>query len=53
MTERDREDAVEATGLTKSFGAVRALDRLDLTVRAGSICALLGPNGAGKPNIGI
>jgi ABC-2 type transport system ATP-binding protein len=51
MTERDREDAVEATGLTKSFGAVRALDRLDLTVRAGSICALLGPNGAGKTTV--
>ena len=48
ITERDRENAVEVTGLTKSFGAVRALDRFNLTVRGGTICALLGPNGAGK-----
>ena len=48
MTERDHGNAVEAAGLTKSFGAVRALDGLDLAVRTGSICALLGPNGAGK-----
>ena len=39
---------IEATGLTKSFGAVTALDGLDLTVAAGRVCALLGPNGAGK-----
>jgi ABC-2 type transport system ATP-binding protein len=39
---------IEADGLTKSFGAVTALDGLDLTVRAGRVCALLGPNGAGK-----
>ena len=41
-------NAIEATGLTKSFGANRALDNFDLTVPAGTICALLGPNGAGK-----
>jgi ABC-2 type transport system ATP-binding protein len=40
--------AIEATGLRKRFGAVSALDGLDLSVRAGSVCALLGPNGAGK-----
>jgi ABC-2 type transport system ATP-binding protein len=39
---------IEAVGLTKSFGAVTALDRLDLAVAGGSVCALLGPNGAGK-----
>ena len=39
---------IEATGLTKSFGAVTALDGLDLAVAGGSVCALLGPNGAGK-----
>jgi len=40
--------AIEASSLTKSFGAVRALDNFDLTVTAGTICAQLGPNGAGK-----
>jgi ABC-2 type transport system ATP-binding protein len=39
---------IEAIGLTKSFGAIRALDSFDLTVTEGTICALLGPNGAGK-----
>ncbi|MGY1703764.1 ATP-binding cassette domain-containing protein [Geodermatophilus sp. SYSU D00697] len=40
--------AVEVRGLTKSFGAVRALDGLDLTVPAGAVVGFLGPNGAGK-----
>src|SRR6185437_4551126 len=39
---------IEAVGLSKTFGAVTALDGLDLTVTAGRVCALLGPNGAGK-----
>jgi ABC-2 type transport system ATP-binding protein len=39
---------IEAAGLTKSFGAVTALDGLDLTASASRVCALLGPNGAGK-----
>jgi ABC-2 type transport system ATP-binding protein len=34
--------------LTKTFGAVRALDGLDLTVREGEVHGFLGPNGAGK-----
>jgi ABC-2 type transport system ATP-binding protein len=40
--------AIEARGLTKRFGAVLALDRLDLEVPRGSVFGLLGPNGAGK-----
>jgi len=40
--------AVRARGLTKRFGAVLALDSLDLDVPRGSIFGLLGPNGAGK-----
>jgi ABC-2 type transport system ATP-binding protein len=40
--------AIEARGLTKRFGAVLALDQLDLEVPRGSIFGLLGPNGAGK-----
>jgi len=41
-------NAIEARGLRKSFGSVKALDGLDLTVRAGEVHAFLGPNGAGK-----
>ncbi len=40
--------AIDARGLGKDFGALRALDRLDLEVRDGEFFGLLGPNGAGK-----
>jgi len=40
--------AIQAIGLTKSYGGVRVLDGVDLAVPAGSVFALLGPNGAGK-----
>jgi len=40
--------AVEARGLVKRFGRVRALDGLDLRLRTGEIYGFLGPNGAGK-----
>jgi ABC-2 type transport system ATP-binding protein len=40
--------AIVARGLGKDFGAIRALDRLDLEVRAGEFFGFLGPNGAGK-----
>jgi ABC-2 type transport system ATP-binding protein len=42
------EFAVEASGLTKRYGNVVALDGLDLAVPTGSVLGLLGPNGAGK-----
>ncbi|MCC7075620.1 MAG: ABC transporter ATP-binding protein [Acidimicrobiia bacterium] len=39
---------IEATGLTKGYGATLALDSLDLEVPAGAVFGYLGPNGAGK-----
>src|SRR5215217_4941186 len=48
-TSLDHEPAIAAEQLVKAYpGDVRALDGLDLTVRAGTIVGLLGPNGAGK-----
>jgi ABC-2 type transport system ATP-binding protein len=40
--------AIETQQLVKTFGATRALDGIDLSIRAGSVYGLLGPNGAGK-----
>src|ERR1044072_5807822 len=40
--------AIEASGLIKTFGDVRAVDGVDLAVRRGSVYGVLGPNGAGK-----
>ena len=41
----------EMRGVRKSFGATVALDRVDLAVRAGEVCALVGQNGAGKSTL--
>jgi ABC-2 type transport system ATP-binding protein len=41
-------EAIHATGLTKRYGDVVALDGLDLSVPEGTVLGLLGPNGAGK-----
>ena len=40
--------AIEASGLAKDFGDVRAVDGVDLAVRSGAVYGVLGPNGAGK-----
>ena len=48
MTTGNGSAAIEVRGLTKNFGAVRALDGLDLEVSEGEVHGFLGPNGAGK-----
>jgi ABC-2 type transport system ATP-binding protein len=40
--------AIDAVGLVKSFGQLRAVDGIDLNVGQGEIFGVLGPNGAGK-----
>jgi ABC-2 type transport system ATP-binding protein len=39
---------IEVGGLVKDYGTVRALDGVDLEVRAGEVFGFIGPNGAGK-----
>jgi ABC-type branched-subunit amino acid transport system ATPase component len=39
---------LEVTGLSKHFGGLKAVDKVDLSVRRGSVHALIGPNGSGK-----
>src|SRR5947208_8178889 len=40
--------AIEIRGLRKTYGALTAVDELDLLVAPGEVYAFLGPNGAGK-----
>src|SRR5439155_1339753 len=39
---------IEANGLTKRYGALRALDKVSFEVNRGEVVGFLGPNGAGK-----
>jgi len=41
-------NAIEVTGLRKSYGDIHAVQGIDLSIATGEIFALLGPNGAGK-----
>ena len=43
--------AIEATGLTKTYGSTTVLGGVDLRVAPGSVFSLLGPNGAGKTTV--
>jgi branched-chain amino acid transport system ATP-binding protein len=42
---------LQIQGLRKHFGGVRAVDGVDLVIRAGELCCVIGPNGAGKSTL--
>lgn len=44
-------NSITIAGLSKQYKAVRALDRISLTVRSGELFGLLGVNGAGKTTL--
>ena len=47
-TMSDKQAVIQTHDLTKYYGTVRGLERLDLEVRRGEVFGFLGPNGAGK-----
>jgi len=51
MTDSAAPELLHVTGLSKSFGATKALCNVQLSLRAGEVHALLGENGAGKSTL--
>src|SRR5690606_28316953 len=51
VTLRLMTSVIETSGLTKTYGAVRALDGLSLSIPRGGVYGVLGPNGAGKSTL--
>ncbi|GAA2033029.1 ABC transporter ATP-binding protein [Agromyces tropicus] len=47
----DPQPAIRLTGLTKEFGAVTAVDHVDLEIAAGEFFSMLGPSGSGKTTV--
>lgn len=44
-------NVIEARGLTRRFGSLTAVDRIDVDIRRGEIFGCLGPNGSGKSTL--
>ena len=47
-TDQEEQQMIEVSGLTKTYGKKRGIDRLSFTINDGEIVGFLGPNGAGK-----
>jgi len=51
MKNTDAKAILKTEGLTKRFGGLVAVNKVDISVEAGKICALIGPNGSGKTTV--